>query len=98
MPKKSSFPELNIFFSGYLNQDYSYHGETIEEVIDVYRKNLPLERRWAAISEVEKFESEYAKNLEEMFSELYEREVSISAWGYTTKSFLKEFKRRLSEL
>jgi hypothetical protein len=93
----TKYPNLQLLFDAYLNQDYDLHGETITEVIRVYRADLDEAMRQGAIAEIERWMREHRQDLASAFEACFEREISITSHGYTAPSFFEELERVLSE-
>ncbi|QCP52378.1 hypothetical protein FAZ95_24680 [Trinickia violacea] len=95
MRENSPYPNLDLLFDGYLNQDYELFGEKIGDVLRVYCKEITPSMRQSAILEMEKFKASHIDDLEEAFELAYEREISIKSHGYTAESFFDELCRLL---
>lgn len=94
---EKKYPNLQLLFDAYLNQDYDLHGETIAEVIRVYCTDLDETMRRAVTAEIDSWMQEHRQDLASAFEARFEQEISITSHGYTAQSFLNELKRVLSE-
>ncbi|MBN3806865.1 hypothetical protein GXB81_28010 [Paraburkholderia sp. Ac-20336] len=92
-----SYPNLDILFGGYLNQDYHYHADSIEEIVSIYKNGITPEMRQSAIDEINRLAASCGENLDSAFYEKYGQDFNPKLWGHTTASFLDELKRLLSE-
>ena len=94
---EKNYPNLQLLFDGYLNQDCDLHEETIAEVIRVYCMDLDETMRRAVIAEIERWMREHRRDVASAFEICFERELSITSCGYTAQSFFEELERVLSE-
>ncbi|MBC8731035.1 contact-dependent growth inhibition system immunity protein [Paraburkholderia sp. UCT2] len=97
MNENPLYPELNQLFGVYLNEDFSYWGNTIKVIVGCYRRDSSRESLRNILVEIENFERENFSNLDDAFEEAYGSQFGPELWGYTTASFLDELKRLLSE-
>jgi hypothetical protein len=94
---ETDYPNLQLLVDAYLNQDYDLHGETIADVLRVYRDDLNEEMRRAAVAEVEEWSFAHRQDMASAFESFFEREISVTSHGYKAQSFLDELKRVLSQ-
>ncbi|WP_309491472.1 contact-dependent growth inhibition system immunity protein [Trinickia mobilis] len=95
MSENPDYPEMNQIFGAYLNEDCSYWGNTIAEIVNAYKRDASGEDIRKAISEIERFTKENEGDLDSAFEEAYGSRFGPELWGYTTISFLEELKRIL---
>ncbi|HLX02988.1 MAG TPA: contact-dependent growth inhibition system immunity protein [Trinickia sp.] len=97
MKREESYPNLCLFFDGYLNQDYRYLDESVNGVIEIYKKSITPSMRRSAISEIDDFKNNYSNNLDDAFEDVFGQEISIKKMGFIASSFLDELKKLLQE-
>ncbi|HLX01879.1 MAG TPA: contact-dependent growth inhibition system immunity protein [Trinickia sp.] len=95
MKSDQTYPELDQLFGGYLNQDYYYIGETIEEIVTCYKNEITPSMRQAVLAEIEKFKREHSEDLDAEFYKIYGCAFNPKLWGHTTASFFDEMKHIL---
>ena len=94
MADASTFPELDQLFGVYFNQDFELLGDTIEEIVAAYSKDMSGERRSALHREIETYLKAHPSDLDSAFTARYGFDFDPAPWGHTTLSFL----RRVQEL
>jgi hypothetical protein len=94
MADASTFPELDQLFGVYFNQDFELWGDTIEEIVAAYSKDMSSERRGGLHHEIDTYIQAHPSDLDNAFAARYGFDFDPAPWGHTTLSFL----RRLQEL
>ncbi|WP_207000273.1 contact-dependent growth inhibition system immunity protein [Trinickia mobilis] len=97
MRREESYPNLCLFFDGYLNQDYRYLDATVNGVIEIYKKSITPSMRRSVILEIDDFKNNYSSNLDDAFEDAFGQEISIEKMGFTASSFLDELKKLLQD-
>jgi hypothetical protein len=97
MQKLSNYPELDHLLHGYFNQDYDLWGNTIEEIVDCYKRETAADVHRALRDEITRFIRAHPQDLDAAFLKAYPNEVDPSGWGHTTVSFLVEVDRLMRE-
>lgn len=95
MIENPDYPELNQLFGVYLNEDYSYWGSTIEEVVACYKRDSGADCIREILDEIERFEKSNPADLEEAFKREYGSQFWPHLWGHTVASFFAELTRLL---
>ena len=88
MSRTPAYPELDQLFGAYLNQDYSYWGDTLEAVVEACRRDSSPENVQALADEIDAFSVAHAHDLDEAFSQAWGFDFDPSLWNHTTTSFL----------
>ncbi len=74
----------------YFGQDHSYHGDTIEEIMDAYLLNGMVANDDHLVIKIQDFMREHESDLEEVFAELFRYDMEPALWGYSVRSFLEK--------
>ncbi|MDF0607090.1 contact-dependent growth inhibition system immunity protein [Neisseriaceae bacterium TC5R-5] len=95
---EKSYPYLNNFFHAYLMQDFDFIGDSVEEIIDHYKKCLTDKEPQTVIREIDTLLNTYTDNLEENFYKLFGHGFAPDLWGYqNVAAFFEHLKILLSE-
>ena len=95
MTSTSRYPEMNQLFGVYLNQDYSHWGETIEAVVDCYRRDSRPQQVECLVAEIQRFRARHAEDLDAAFASAHGFDFDPALWGLSTGSFLDDLERQL---
>jgi hypothetical protein len=96
MPATSSYPEMDQLFGVYLNQDYGHWGESIQSVVECYRRDSNAAQIRSLVDEIQRFQASHPHDLDFAFSAAYGFDFDPALWGLTTSSFLANLHRQLS--
>lgn len=91
------YPELHRLFGVYLNEDYSYWGSTIKEIVACYKRDSGADFVLEILNEIERFEKTNAGSMEGAFKKEYGSQFWPRLWGHTVASFFVELKELLRE-
>lgn len=91
----SNYPQLNQLFGAYLNQDFSYWGSTIAEVVGCYKEDHSHKDHLNMLKEIERFEQLHREDMDAAFESAYGSDFCPKLWGHTTASFLAELRSLL---
>jgi hypothetical protein len=88
------YPQLDALLSGYFHQDSVIFGETLEEVLGVYRADVSAAERMGAVEDIHRFLQKYGP-VEAAIAEALERtfkpETVIEGWeGSNAKQWLEK--------
>lgn len=92
MTRSDPYPEMDQLFGVYLNQDYSYWGDTIEKVVQRYKTDSPAEDITSLLKEIDRFEQAHPHDMDQAFGTAYGFDFAPSLWGHTTASFFQELR------
>ena len=85
------FPHLQNFFGAYLNQDFDYFGDTLDEVVCSYKNSKRSRDVVETRQEIAAFLAEYGEpeqDLTKAVCDLFSPEVIVEGWnGMTTREF-----------
>lgn len=93
--KDANYPQLDQLFGAYLNQDFSYWGNTIAEVVRCYKRDHPREDHLEMLAEIEQFEQTHREDMDAAFESAYGFDFCPRLWGHTAASFLTELRSLL---
>lgn len=91
------YPRMYEIFGAYFNQDYDIWGETIEEIVECYKRDSSSEHCRELIGEIDKFICDHPSDLDSAFERDYGDDFDPQLWGHTAISFLEELKRLLTD-
>ncbi|WP_322010598.1 contact-dependent growth inhibition system immunity protein [Paraburkholderia sp. J12] len=97
MEQEDKYPELSNFIQIYFGEDFDLWGNTMEEILALYRSESDPVARGTLRSEIDHFRHDNSFDLDASFKAAYGLFVNPVSWGHTTASFLDELKRFLSE-
>jgi hypothetical protein len=98
MNSNSQYPNLDLLFGGYLNQDSELWGDTIEKIVTCYKNGINPDMRQAVLLEIDDFRRTYVDDLDAAFEAAYGYDFGPELWGYTTTaSFLDDLKKLLQK-
>ncbi|MGB3436431.1 contact-dependent growth inhibition system immunity protein [Achromobacter sp.] len=96
MPTQSdAYPELEVFVGGWFHQDWGAFGETVEEVVQDYKKVVGQIRVSQVCAEMDQFIQENGPTVEFAFEQRWGW-LRPAGLGYTIPEFFEELKRILS--
>ncbi|WP_233800976.1 contact-dependent growth inhibition system immunity protein [Paraburkholderia sp. HP33-1] len=96
MIDENFYPQFHVLFGAYLNQDSDLWGDTLEEVVSCFKRDSSPAQIQDTLAEIDKFEKETGKDLDQEFSDAYGNDFDPILWGYTTITFFDELKRILT--
>lgn len=89
------YAHLDTLIKGYLNQDYAYYADTIEGVVDAYRRDASAEHVQGLRTDIANFLRDHQGTLDQAFEAAYGFDFGPELWGLTAESFLKNLDRQL---
>lgn len=92
---RGQYPELEQFMGGWFHQDWVDTGETIEEIVQDYKRVSSADQVYQVCSEMSAFIATYGPDADDAFRLLW-KSINPASLGYTAVSFLEEIKRILN--
>jgi hypothetical protein len=87
---------MHQLFGAYLNQDYAFWGDSIERVVDCYRRDSTPHQVASLVEELRRFRASHPDNLDAAFQSAHGFDVDPALWASTTSSFFDDLVRQLS--
>lgn len=84
------YPEMGRIFGVYFGEDFDWFGDTIPEIVSIYRNDCPGYRD--LVRELDAFIAEHPDDLDTAFKEGFSLGVDLTLLGYTTASFFGELR------
>ncbi|WP_084170397.1 contact-dependent growth inhibition system immunity protein [Paraburkholderia ferrariae] len=97
MEQANEYPELSNFIQIYFGEDFALWGNTIEEILALYRSESDPASRSILRNEIDRFCRDNSRDLDASFEAAYGLFLDPTLWGHTTASFLDEIRRFLGE-
>ena len=91
-----SYQEMGQLFRVYLNQDYGHWGDSIERVVDCYKRDSDAVQIRLLVDEIQRFRTSHTEDLDAAFAAAHGFDFDPALWGLTTASFLATLERQLS--
>ncbi len=89
----AEFPQTSFLLRSYFDQDYSIFGNTLSQIMAVYREDFPLEDRIALTGEITGLLQKYGSSVEDVRSaieRIFEPGVLIEGWeGMNARQWLE---------
>jgi len=88
------YPQLDALLSGYFHQDSIIFGETLEQMLGVYRADVSAVERSGAVEDINRFLQQYGPDEAAIFEALgrtFKPETVIEGWeGLNAKHWLQK--------
>ncbi|SMG21798.1 contact-dependent growth inhibition system immunity protein [Paraburkholderia susongensis] len=97
MEQTDQYPGLTEFIQVYFGEDFALWGNTMADILALYRSESNPAERSTLVSEIDRFRRDNASDLDAAFEAAYGLCLDPPLWGHTTASFLDELKRLLSD-
>jgi CdiI immunity protein len=82
-------PELDQLFGAYLHQDYQLFGNTIQEVVECYKRDSSSEQIHHMLDEIARFRAEHSEDLDSSLLARYGNDFDPRLWEHTAASFFQ---------
>ncbi|MCC8395762.1 hypothetical protein LJ656_24565 [Paraburkholderia sp. MMS20-SJTR3] len=97
MEKTESYPQLTNFLESCFGEDVELWGDTIEDIVALYKSENPPAAQLILIDDINRFSCDHGQNLDDAFAAAYDFTFDPVPWGHTTASFFELVKRLLKE-
>jgi len=89
------FPELAAFMGGWFHQDFDIHGDSLEEVLAVFKSESDEALAQLLVDDIDAFLATGEEGMEERFQEFYRPDIIPTAFRATTCEFLLAIRAEL---
>lgn len=90
------FPDLAAFMGGWFHQDFDINGDSLEEVVAVFKAESDEELIAPLVGDIDGFLATGDDGMEERFDEYFRPDVIPTAFRPTTRGFLEAIRDELT--
>ncbi|WP_431287075.1 contact-dependent growth inhibition system immunity protein [Roseateles chitinivorans] len=90
------FPDLAEFISGWFHQDFDINGDTLEEVVGVFRREVQADYAERVSLDIGRFLASEDGDLNDRFQRMFQPDIIPTAFRPTTREFLEAIRSELS--
>lgn len=90
------FPDLAEFMSGWFHQDFDINGDTLEEVVGAFRREVQEDYAQQLRLDIDRFLASAEGDLDERFQQMFQPDIIPTAFRPTTREFLEAIRSELS--
>src|SRR5436309_645897 len=96
-PYVDAYPYLDALVGGWFHQDFDLDGDTLEDLIDAYKKGTPPDDLGGARADIKRFLRQTPRaEIEQAFVRLFNPGVDPKRWAASVEEWLSEVYRLLS--
>ncbi len=90
------YPELTALLSGWFHQDFDIVGETLEEILGAFKASCLAEERRSLMLDISRFLKIGDDVIDKEFNRIFNPDIEPTGFATTTRTFLEEILRHLS--
>ncbi|MDH0865069.1 contact-dependent growth inhibition system immunity protein [Mitsuaria sp. GD03876] len=94
---RPEYPDLADFMSGWFHQDFDINGDTLEEVVQAFRRDVDARYASRLVQDIDRFLASQAGSLDESFIDCFQPDVIPTAFRPTTREFLEAIRQALAD-